>query len=126
MVSIFMAQALQGKKVHVKGSLDRFRDFIEISDVVEAFALAATTDKMDGKVLNLGTGQRTSVKDLLEGLKTEIPEMSWYTEGSTPGDQIGLYADTGRLKEVLKFEAKVNINSGLAKFTKWARKQTDR
>ena len=123
MVSIFLAQALQGKKVHVKGSLDRFRDFIEISDVVEAFTIASTSNLMDGKTLNLGTGQPTTVKELLHGLKIEIPDMSWYTKGSTPGDQTGLYADTRRLKEVLQFEAKVNIKSGLASFTDWARKQ---
>ena len=32
MVSIFIAQALKKERVHVKGSLERFRDFIYIDD----------------------------------------------------------------------------------------------
>ena len=40
MVSIFLAQALRDKRIHVKGSPDRFRDFVYIDDVVQSFRLA--------------------------------------------------------------------------------------
>ena len=35
MVSIYLAQALKNNKIIVKGSLDRFRDFVHIDDVVD-------------------------------------------------------------------------------------------
>ena len=37
MVSIFLSQALQSNAILVKGSLDRFRDFIYIDDVVDCW-----------------------------------------------------------------------------------------
>ena len=40
MVSIYVAQALADRHIQVRGSLDRFRDFIFVNDAVEAgFAL---------------------------------------------------------------------------------------
>ena len=37
MVGIFLSQALQSNAILVKGSLDRFRDFIYIDDVVDCW-----------------------------------------------------------------------------------------
>ena len=37
MVSIFLQQALQNNEIIVKGSKERFRDFIYIDDVVDGF-----------------------------------------------------------------------------------------
>ena len=40
MVSIFLAQALNGTEIEVKGALDRYRDFIFIDDVVDIWVQA--------------------------------------------------------------------------------------
>lgn len=120
MISIFLAQALQGGRVQVKGSLDRFRDFIWIDDVVEAFVLAGTSDNATGQTLNLGTGQATTVNRVLENLKNHIPDLEWFVDGSTPGDQMGLYASTDRLKQTLGFETRTGIVDGIAAFVAWA------
>ena len=36
MVSIYLAQMIRDKHIHIKGSPDRFRDFIHVDDVIEA------------------------------------------------------------------------------------------
>ena len=41
MVSIFIAQAIKTNSIHVKGSKLRFRDFVFIDDVVNAFTMKA-------------------------------------------------------------------------------------
>ena len=51
MVSIFLAQMLKNKHIHVKGSPDRYRDFIHVDDVVEAFIRCLNIEK--AKVLQL-------------------------------------------------------------------------
>jgi len=123
MISIYLAQALHDGTVKVKGSLDRFRDFIEVEDVVEAWMRAATSDRADGQTLNLGTGQGTTVRRVLEVLRQHIDGMDWYVEGSTPGDQFGLRADVSRLKSVLDFEPRIDIETGIPRFVDWARAQ---
>jgi UDP-glucose 4-epimerase len=65
MVSIYLKFIIDDRPIIVKGSKDRFRDFIYIDDVVEAWTKAIETDNTYGKVYNLGTGVRTTVSELL-------------------------------------------------------------
>lgn len=121
MVSIFLAQALAGGKVQVKGSLERYRDFIYVDDVVEAWHRAALRPEAANRTLNIGTGARTTVGSLLEAIRSGVPGMQWFVEGSTPGDQSGIYADTGQLREVLGMRDFVPLTEGMRRFVAWAR-----
>lgn len=123
MVSIFLAQALINHKVHVKGSLNRFRDFIYIDDVVETWYRAATYPIMRSSIMNVGTGVKTTVKDLLEVISSEIPGLIYYEEGVTPGDQQGIYANNSLLKNNLKLKSFVQLSDGVKKFVQWAKSQ---
>ena len=42
MVSIYLAQAIKNKKIKVKGSLNRIRDFVYIDDVVDIWIKSIT------------------------------------------------------------------------------------
>ncbi len=121
MVSIFLAQAVTGGHVQVKGSLERFRDFIHIDDVVEAWWQASFRPEAANRAINVGTGRRTTVGHLLEAMKASMPGMSWHVEGSTPGDQNGIFADTRRLGETLGMQEFVALEEGMPRFADWAR-----
>ena len=120
MVSIYLAQALRGGDIHVKGSLDRFRDYIFIDDVVEAWYRASTFENVKNVSLNIGTGIRTSVKQLLDIIKSELPQTKWYVEGNTLGDQFGHYSNNDLLKEVLQMNEFTKLTDGMKKFVTWA------
>lgn len=122
MVSVFMAQAVSTKKIEVKGSTERFRDFIFIDDVVEAWFRAATYDSALGQVINIGTGIKTTVGNLLERICSSVPGSSFYVQGSTPGDQSGIFADNSKIKNCLKMEKFVSLDEGIKFFSDWALK----
>ncbi len=121
MVSIYLAQALASGRVQVKGSLDRFRDFIAVEDVVAAWMAAADSACEGNTAFNLGTGVRTTVGDLLRAMKRFVPDMTWYCEGGTPGDQNGIYADMSRLRGRLPVGSPTTLEDGLSRFVAWAR-----
>jgi UDP-glucose 4-epimerase len=123
MVSIYLAQALTGGKIEVKGSTARFRDFIFIDDVVEAWFRAATRAEALNKTLNIGTGRRTSVAQLLDAICAQVPGSSHFTSGSTQGDQSGIYADNRIMRDVLGIDRTVELAAGLPKFVAAARAQ---
>jgi len=122
MVSIYVAQAVRGGNIHVKGSLDRFRDYVFIDDVVEAWFRASTFENVKNVSLNLGTGVRTSVQQLLDIIKSELPQTKWYAEGNTLGDQFGHYSNNDRLKKVLEMNEFTRLAEGMKKFVFWANK----
>lgn len=124
MVSIFMAQMVADKKIHIKGSPDRFRDFIYIDDVVSSFLSCLDSEKSYGQVINIGTGVRTTVKKLVDEMVLlygrDIPSVY---DGSTSGDIHGIWADISRAQEKLNFRPKIDLKSGLIKMLKWVREQ---
>jgi UDP-glucose 4-epimerase len=122
MVSIYLAQALRGGLIEVKGGLDRFRDCIHVNDVVEAWFRATTTDAALGESLNIGTGVRTTVRQLLERICELVPGSRYEIRGGTPGDQSGIYADNSRLRRLLGMDKFTPLADGLSNFVEWARK----
>ena len=56
---------LKDKRIHVKGSADRFRDFIHVDDVVDAIILLMSEDIRTLKpAYDIGTGIGNIVEDL--------------------------------------------------------------
>lgn len=121
MVSIYLAQALANGRIEVKGSTDRFRDFIYIDDVVEAWFRAATYPSALCQTLNVGTGVRTTVGALLEQVCALVPDSSYFVQGATPGDQSGIFADVSAFKNCLGMTSFITLDVGLQKFVDWAR-----
>ena len=124
MVSIYLAYLLEGRPVLVKGSLDRYRDFIFIDDVVDGWLAALDDANSYGQTFNLGSGRKTLVKELLEELIR-----AWghdpgsypieYGEG-TPGDQFGIYADISSISKALEWSPRVSLADGLSRMATWA------
>jgi UDP-glucose 4-epimerase len=125
MVSIYLSQAIRSKKIHVKGSLDRFRDFIYIDDVVEAWFRASTYKSALNQTINVGTGIKTTVKMLLNKICNLVPESSYNNEGFTPGDQAGIFPNINSLSDILGLNKFTGLDIGLGKFIKWAEKNTN-
>jgi len=117
MVSIYLAQALTNKHIVVKGSLERFRDFIYIDDVVEAWFRAATFAGVVGNTINIGTGVRTTVAQVLEAVKTNVVGTTVEVTDPTLGDQNGIFADTTRMRALLGMSDFVQLADGVKRFS---------
>jgi UDP-glucose 4-epimerase len=120
MVSIFVAQAVREGRILVKGSLDRFRDLVHIDDMVEAWVRAGREDNAIGRVLNVGSGVRTSVRELTTMISAAVGGCPIETTGGTPGDQFGITASTDLSRAVLGFVPGVTVSHGVADFVVWA------
>jgi UDP-glucose 4-epimerase len=121
MLSIYLAQALKNRHILVKGSPDRYRDLVYIDDVVNAFSAAAEKDTASFCVYNVGTGVRTTVRELVEKIQKVLPfEVKVEFTGSTPGDLFGIYADVAKIKRDLNWSSERNLDEGLATMIAWA------
>lgn len=121
MVSIFLAQMLNKHHIHVKGSCERYRDFIHIDDVVEAFTRCLTKSESWGQIINVGTGVKTTVNELLETMiGIYQKEVTVEFSGNTAGDVHGIYADIRNMSSLLDFKPRVSLKNGLAKMIDWA------
>ena len=124
MVSIFMAMMLTDNKVHVKGSPDRYRDFVYIDDVDRAFLLCLEKPESAGKVINIAGSGKKTVAELLNGMaalhEPKHGKADIKFSGNTPGDLMGIAADISLAKEILGYSPSVTFEEGLARMYKWA------
>ena len=125
MVSIYLAYIARGESIEVKGSLDRFRDYVYIDDVADAWIACLQNPSCFGNVYNLGSGEKTLVKELLPQLISawgEDPAVYPFEElEGTPGDQFGIYPDITNLRRDANWEPRVSLTEGLSRMTAWAK-----
>ena len=125
MVSIFLAYVLKNDPIPVKGTFDRFRDFVYIDDVIDAWIIALNQPVAYNKVYNVGAGQPVLVRQLLNAIIKACgynPDTYPVFESTpTPGDQFGMYADVSRLASDLSWKPSVLLDEGIARMVAWAK-----
>ena len=95
-------------------------DFVFVRDVAKANVAALLTDVTD-QIFNIGSGEETSLKKLLEVLLAVndsilIPE---YREENTVNPVGRRLADNRKAKSLLHFEASVSLFEGLYELSQW-------
>ncbi|ELY80580.1 NAD-dependent epimerase/dehydratase family protein [Natrinema pallidum] len=112
-ISTFLEQARADEPITVEGDGRQSRDFVHVSDVVRANLRAATTDAI-GEAYNIGTGQRTTILDLAETIRTVTGSDSTIVHREPrSGDIRHSGADTSKATHQLGFDATVGIESGI-------------
>ncbi|KUK84200.1 MAG: UDP-glucose 4-epimerase, partial [Microgenomates bacterium 39_6] len=113
----FIDQIMNDEEVTVWGDGSHQRDFVYISDIVEAHLKAIDLIKSQPNqyhYLNLSTQQPTSVLkviQLIAKIMNKKPQVKHYPE--RPGDPKVLTADASKAKQVLDWQTKVGIEEGL-------------
>jgi len=119
MISIFLAQALKSNHILVKGSKDRFRDFVYIDDVVDSFE--ASLNVSGCRVYNIATNTKITVEQVLNELQLQLPfEFTVTHTGSTAGDMFGIYGDYSKINSDLGWMPKYDFNQGVKSMIDWA------
>lgn len=121
MVSIYMSYLLKNKIIHVKGSKERFRDFIYIDDIVKVFIESIKNKRTFGKTYNLGSGTKTPVDVLIRKMLRlfDKNEDAVIYRGSTSNDQFGLYADISKLQKDFGRDTRISLDEGLSRMAAW-------
>jgi UDP-glucose 4-epimerase len=113
-VSAFVDRARGGDPLLVHGDGEQTRDFVHVSDVVQANILAAQTEAV-GRAYNVGTGTRVSINRLATLVKQLAPTdpRIEHTEGRTD-DITHSCADISRAVDRLGYDPAVSLQDGLS------------
>jgi UDP-glucose 4-epimerase len=104
---VFLAQKIKNKPLTVVGDGNQTRDFIFVSDLVEALYKAGI-GKSHNIVINLGSGKETAVNKiaaLIGGKKVYIPKR--------PGEPDRTIANINLAKKMLKWKPVIKIEDGV-------------
>lgn len=123
--AIFSSRLMNDERPVIFEDGGQTRDFVHVSDIVQANLLALETDKGDYQAINIGTGSPISVGEisqmLAKGLGKNIePEfVGKYREG----DIRHCVADITKARNLLNYEPKVNLEEGLIALLEWVKDQ---
>ncbi|HZS09396.1 MAG TPA: SDR family NAD(P)-dependent oxidoreductase [Blastocatellia bacterium] len=123
--AIFSARLLNDQPPVIFEDGEQTRDFVHVSDIVQANLLALETDRADFQPINVATGRPLSVRRvgeiLSQGLGKKItPEIvGKYREG----DIRHCVADITRARTLLGYEPKVTLEQGMQELLDWVRRQ---
>ena len=124
-LSIFSTQIKNGNGINIFEDGKETRDFVFISDVVEATVLGIEKESANNQVFNVGTGVATDVitvaTELSNNYGIQVPIT--ISGNYRLGDIRHNYADISKAKQLLGFEPKVSFQEGLKQFTDWVNTQ---
>lgn len=125
-VSIFVPHAIKGMGLVIFGDGNQIRDFTHVDDVAYVNILAATKSASVGKVINVGTGKGTTIKDLAMMVKRLVRDVPYQHSARAKGDPLGGIADTSRLKEMLGYVPEIQMEEGIIQYADWYKRYSAR
>ena len=116
----FVTALLSGTPPTIYGDGKQSRDFTYVIDCVAAVLRACRAPNLSGEILNIGTGQQTTVNQLCsllqEILHRKIPPRFGPPQ---PGDIKYDYADIKKAKRLLSYQPMWDIQQGLRETATW-------
>lgn len=124
-LSIFSTRIMNGQAPFVFEDGKETRDFVYIDDAVHATILAIENREIEKETFNVGTGGKTAVLDVANLLIKKLASClkPKIIGKSRIGDIRHCYADLKKIRDVLGYEPKYDIHSGLADFVYWVKSQ---
>jgi dTDP-L-rhamnose 4-epimerase len=124
-LSVFSTRILNNSELEIFEDGEESRDFVYISDVIEALLLVIKDDNRKVDVYNLGSGISTSVLTIAKSLIQLLnPSASLTITGKfRTGDIRHNIADVSKFEEEFGFTKKVTTGEGLPKFASWVQSQ---
>ena len=110
----FIQDISAGRSVSIYGDGLQSRDFTYVANVVDANLRAATAECVNGRILNIATGNPISVNDLADTIgrvlgreveKTYLP--------ARPGEVRDSWANLSAARELLGYKTRIGLEEGL-------------
>ena len=123
--AIFSGRILSGHAPVIYEDGQQLRDFVHVSDVVQACCLAMDHAAADYQVLNVGTGQPISVLQVGELLARELGWSGGFQilGKFRAGDIRHCFADTTRIRELIGYQPRHWFQDGVRELVAWVAHQ---
>ncbi len=121
-ISLFATALLEGRQPVIYGDGEQTRDFTYVANVVDGVLRACEAPTASGEVINVATGGRISLNELLRTMNRIVNSSitATYADGRA-GDVRDSQADISKARAVLGYEPLVQLEEGLRHTLEWCR-----
>jgi len=122
-ISLFATALPAGKQPVIYGDGEQTRDFTYIANVVDGVLKACEAPKAAGETINVATGRRISLNELLRTLNTIVgSSLPALYKDARSGDVRDSQADISKAKALLGYTPTISLEEGLRLTLDWCRK----
>jgi len=112
---------LAGRPIRITSGVQT-RDYTYVEDMVSAFMNAAVAEKVVGEVINVGSGEDISVREIAERIRdlmrADVP-LEVGTVETKPDEAWRLCADSSKARAVLEWRPSLTFEEGLRRTIHW-------
>jgi UDP-glucose 4-epimerase len=110
----YLRQAQRGGTLVVHGDGNQTRDYVYVDDVISGMVAAATAPNIDGLVINIGSGEETSINDLVKAVQDVTGSNAEVIYNpKTSGGVSHLCADLTLASQKLNYRPSIRLHDGL-------------
>lgn len=123
-IAIFCTRLLTDQPPILYEDGNQTRDLCFVEDIAWANLLAATTDRLDGLPVNVGSGRGTSVRELASIIADQLGiQIAPIARGEfRPGEIRSLVSDITRIRTI-GYQPRTTLEQGIAKYARWIKAQ---
>jgi nucleoside-diphosphate-sugar epimerase len=122
-ISLFATALPAGKPPIIYGDGEQTRDFTYIANVVDGVLKACEAPKAAGQVINVATGSRISLNELLRTLNKIVgTNLQPVYKDARAGDVRDSQADISKARALLGYVPQVGLEEGLRLTLEWSRR----
>ncbi len=121
-ISLFSTALLEGRQPVIYGDGEQTRDFTYVANVVDGVLRCCAAPNAAGEVLNVATGGRISLNDLLRTMNALLGTgLTAIHKEERAGDVRDSQADISKARAILGYEPSVALEEGLRQTLDWCR-----
>jgi UDP-glucose 4-epimerase len=118
-VPLYLRNILSGASLVVYGDGSQTRDFVHVDDVTDALAAAATAPQVNQAIVNIGSGQETSINGLIATIGDVTARRPEVLHNPQQSGGIGrLVADLSKARALLGYSPHVSLVQGIEQLYK--------
>ncbi|WP_440990296.1 GDP-mannose 4,6-dehydratase [Haloarchaeobius baliensis] len=119
-ISNFVSRCYNGEAPVIYGDGSQTRDFTFVEDIVAANRVLLDTDAADGEVMNIGSTDNISIKELAETVRDQLaPDTELEYDERFAADAEHTHANIEKATEHIGYEATTTIRDGVSEFIDW-------
>ncbi len=121
-LNFMIGRALRGEKLTVHGKGDFIRDYCYVQNYIDAFILAALSEKTNGEIYVLGSGEGRTMNEVVEKIKKITEDLTGkgvviehisFPEGENEINKRNFVADFSKFKNDAGWFPRISFDEGL-------------
>lgn len=120
-VAIFIKNALDGKDINIYGTGVQTRDLLYVKDCVRFVVMAGFEDKVNGEIVNAGTGRDVTVNELANIISGDRVSINHVKHIHPQAEIMKLQCNSSKAKELLGWQMAYTLEEGLKETEDWIR-----